>query len=457
MSTTPTASGNYGKSSTSVERRPRQRRPDRQKAGPTPPTDLEKLRLNALHARQAWGRAKLDGSGGFKRLLSLIQWLVAKVNTLRPVRTMQLYGLRHGPLMSAGIGFNMFFSILGLLATGFSIAGLVLAGQPELVNKTVQLVAQSAPGLLKVNGQQGIADPHALLNPSGLGLTAIIGALVTIFTSLGWISSLRDGLRGVLAERPLQLNAVLQRLHDAGTLLLLGVALVLTSGVSILFTGAIGFIADLLHIDRAIVAPISWLIGIIVPLLLNWVTAVIMFRLAAGLRLSHRAWLEATIIAGAGTTVLQLFSSQLLARAGANPLLASFAIIIGLLIWFNLVSQVYLVSGSWAAIREADTGAVAARRPGMLGSSRPAFHPGPQLAHVEAELRARDHRQPVNEGSHGPLTHDGAGSLGLPSIPASVAPPEPVSAPNAAALVPDHPQKRGMGGWLKALRGRGRG
>ncbi|WP_334171317.1 YihY/virulence factor BrkB family protein [Sinomonas sp.] len=456
MSTTPTASGNYGKSSTSGERRPRPAGPNQPKAAPTPPTDLEKLRLNALHARQAWGRAKLDGSGTFKRLLSLIQWIVAKVSTFRPVRTMQLYGLRHGPLMSAGIGFNMFFSILGLLATGFSIAGLVLAGQPELVNKTVQLVAQSAPGLLKVNGHDGVADPNALLNPSGLGLTAIIGAIVTIFTSLGWISSVRDGLRGVLAEPPLQINAVLQRLHDAGTLLILGVALVVTSGVSILFTGAVGFIADLLHLDRAIVAPVSWIIGILVPLLLNWATAVIMFRLAAGLRLARRAWLEATIIAGVGTTILQLFSSQLLARAGANPLLASFAIIIGLLIWFNLVSQVYLVSGSWAAIREADAGAAAARRPGRLGSSRPSFHPGRQLSRAEAELQARPRRQPVNVGSGGPLTDDGARSPGLPAVPTSVMPPDPVPATDPASLAPDQPQPHGVGSWLRGLRGRRR-
>ena len=55
-----------------------------------------------------------------------------------------------------------------------------------------------------------------------------------------------------------------------------------------------------------------------------------------------------------GTTVLQIFSTELLASAGQNPLLAPFAIIIGLLIWFNLVSQVYLLCAAWTVIREAD-------------------------------------------------------------------------------------------------------
>jgi membrane protein len=79
-----------------------------------------------------------------------------------------------------------------------------------------------------------------------------------------------------------------------------------------------------------------------------------MFRLAAGLKLARQALLEGTILSAVGTTVLQIFSTELLANAGRNPILAPFAIIIGLLIWFNLVSQVYLVAGAWSAVREED-------------------------------------------------------------------------------------------------------
>ena len=79
-----------------------------------------------------------------------------------------------------------------------------------------------------------------------------------------------------------------------------------------------------------------------------------MFRLAAGVKLARRSLLEGTILAAVGTGVLQIFSTELLAGAGRNPILAPFAIIIGLLIWFNLVSQVYLIAAAWAAIREED-------------------------------------------------------------------------------------------------------
>ncbi|MGG5173949.1 YihY/virulence factor BrkB family protein [Pseudarthrobacter sp. J1763] len=321
---------------------------------PPLPTERSELKLLVSRKRVVWGETRRNGGGLIQRVLAFVQWLMAKLNAFRPMRVWQHYNLQHGPLLSAGIGYNMFFSITGLLTTGFSIAGLVLAQQPELLNSVVKSVASSAPGLLKVDGSDGLVNPQDLMNPSGLGWTAVIAAVITLFTSLGWIASLRDGLRGVNMLRPLQLNPVVMKLKDAGTLVLLGVVLVLSAGVSLVFGTAAGWVMGFLHLDPAIAQPITWLVRIAVPLLLAWATAAIMFRLAGSLPLDRRAFLEGTAIAAVGTTILQIFSTQLLAQAGKNPLLASFAIVIGLMIWFNLVSQVYLLSASWAAIRNND-------------------------------------------------------------------------------------------------------
>jgi len=301
-----------------------------------------------------WGKARRSDGGPVAGLLAMFQWLLARLNAFRPMRAWQHYNLQHGPLLAAGIGFRMFFSITGLLATGFSVAGLVLRGQPALLDTIIGSVAQSAPGLLKVDGGQGLVDPQDLLNPDGLGWTAVIAAVVTVVTSLGWIAALRDGLRGVMELPPLKVNPVILKLRDAGTLLLLGVALVISAGASLVFGTAAEWVTDFLKMDPAIAGPLTTVIKIGVPLTLNWATAVIMFRLAGSLKLTKRALLEGTILAGVGTAALQVFSTELLAGAGRNPILAPFAIIIGLLIWFNLVSQVYLVSAGWAAIREED-------------------------------------------------------------------------------------------------------
>ncbi|MDP9886442.1 membrane protein [Pseudarthrobacter enclensis] len=346
------------------------RTPQRTQGNQQPlPTEHAQLKLEVIQKRMEWNRVRRTGAR-FAALMALVQWLTARVNVLRPMRAFRHYSLHYGPLMSAGIGFTMFFSITGLLATGFSVAGLVLSSQPALLDTIIKSVATSAPGLLKINGGQGLVDPKDLLNPGSLGWTAIISAVVTVVTSLGWINGLRDGLRGMLQLPPLMVNPILLKLRDAGTLLLLGVALVLSAGASLVFGTAAGWVSNFLHLTEALAGPLTTSVKIFVPLVLNWVTALIMYRLAAGLKLSRQALLEGTILAALGTTVLQIFSTELLGGASRNPLLASFAVIIGLLIWFNLVSQVYLVSAGWAAVREADLDSGSSPRKAILGARR---------------------------------------------------------------------------------------
>ena len=106
-----------------------------------------------------WGKVRRSGQGTFPQLMALLQFLQARLNAVRPMRAWQHYTRQHGPLMSAGTGFNMFFSITGLLTTGFSIAGLVLRGQPALLDRITASVAGAPPGLLKVDGGDGLVDP----------------------------------------------------------------------------------------------------------------------------------------------------------------------------------------------------------------------------------------------------------------------------------------------------------
>nr|WP_307038279.1 YihY/virulence factor BrkB family protein [Arthrobacter sp. B3I4] len=318
--------------------------------------------------------------------MAKVPLLLARLNTLRPLRAFQHYNLQRGPLMSAGIGFRMFFSITGLLATGFSLAGLFLSGQPPLLDQIIKSVAKAAPGLLKVNGGPGLVDPYQLLNPANLGWAAVIAGAVTVFTALGWISGVRDGVRAMMQLGPRRINPALLIVRDAATLLLLGAALVVSAGASLVFGTAADWVAGLLRLDPLLARPLATSVTIVVPLLLGWGTALIMFRVAAGLKLSRRALLEGTILAAAGTTVLQIFSTQLLASAGRNPILAPFAIIIGLLIWFNLVSQVYLVSAAWSAVREGDLSAAPAAKTTGWGARQ--VQPGKTPAEPRERRRA---------------------------------------------------------------------
>ena len=364
-----------------------------QQSQPEPPlpTDRAGLQLEAIRKKVEWGKVRRSGEGALASLAAVSGWLIARVNALRPVRAIQHYNLQRGPLLSAGIGFNMFFSITGLLTTGFSVAGLLLRSQPALLDRIVASVADGAPGLLKTDGREGLVAPEELLNPEGLGWTAVIAAAVTVVTSLRWMSGMRDGLRGVHQLAPVKLNPIALKLKDAGILLLLGVALVISAGASLVFGTAAGWVTEQLRLDPLVAWPMTTSIKIGVPLLLGWVTAFIMFRFTGGLQLSRQALLEGTLLAALGTAVLQIFSTELLASAGRNPILAPFAIIIGLLIWFNLVSQVYLVAAAWAKVREEDLKSDPTGNATLLGSRQ--VQPGKTPVDPDRVLEATSRRR----------------------------------------------------------------
>ena len=354
-------------------------------AEPPLPTDLAGLKLEVIRKKVDWGRTRRSGGGWIASLMAMVAWLLARMNALLPMRAYLHYLRQRGPLLSAGIGFRMFFSITGLLATGFSLAGLVLSDRPALLDQVIKSVDAAAPGLLQVDGKPGLVDPQELLNPTSLGWAAGIAAVVTVFTSLGWISGIRDGMRSMMQLGPLVMNPILQILKDVGTLLLMGVALVVSSAASLIFGTAAGWVTGQLGLDPLVAGPMTTSITILVPLLLGWGTALIMYTVAAGLKPARHTLLEATTLAAVGTTVLQIFSTQLLASAGKNPILAPFAIIIGLLIWFNLVSQVYVVCAAWLAIREEDL----KRAPATATTGWGARHVQPGKTPVEPRIRRR--------------------------------------------------------------------
>ncbi|HEX9088792.1 MAG TPA: YihY/virulence factor BrkB family protein, partial [Arthrobacter sp.] len=104
---------------------------------PPLPTELARLKLEVIRKRVEWGKVRRSGGGRMASLMAMVPWLLARLNTVRPLRAFQHYNLQHGPLMSAGIGFRMFFSVTGLLATGFSLAGLFLSEQPALLDQII--------------------------------------------------------------------------------------------------------------------------------------------------------------------------------------------------------------------------------------------------------------------------------------------------------------------------------
>ncbi|MGA7205459.1 MAG: YihY/virulence factor BrkB family protein [Specibacter sp.] len=319
-----------------------------------PPSPLDRSALQAWSdAKHAAFREALDGGSLIRRAASGSQWLNAWAGRLFPLRVWNLYTRRRGPLLAAGNAYLMFFSVGAMLVAGFAIFGMVASDNEVLRDAVIGLVAGTTPGLIDT-GQGGLANPDQLLGMGGFGLTLVISLAALLVTAMGWINGLREGIRSVLGLARDRTNPILSKVRDAGTLAVLAVALVLTSALGVVSTTAIGRISQLLGWDGFLTGFAAQAGSLILMFILDVAVAMVMFSMAARVHMRLRVLLLAAAFSGAGATVLRFFSAILLNGITNNALLAPFAVILGLFVWFYLLSQVYLIAAALAAVRAAD-------------------------------------------------------------------------------------------------------
>ncbi|MDP5227450.1 MULTISPECIES: YihY/virulence factor BrkB family protein [Arthrobacter] len=315
------------------------------------PLDLRGLRQEERRRRAAWLRAQRDGAGILPRLKALGAWLQALSSAVLPVRVLQNYSTRNGPLAAAGMAFRMFFSIGALVVSGLGIGGLLLNGHPRFRDQLLDAVDRAVPGVFASGAGPGLVDPADLLSTGGLSWTVGIALLVAVFGSLGWIGGMRDGMRLVADRGRLKLNPVLARVRDLVTLALLGLALVLSVALTLFSSTVLHQIFGRLPLEDVLQVPF---LPTAAGFVLNWCAAALLLRVGARIRFPRRPFLEGTLLSAVVLSLLQALSSQLLAHVGRNPVMASLGIVVGVLLWFNLLSQVLLLGTSWAAVRAAD-------------------------------------------------------------------------------------------------------
>jgi membrane protein len=257
--------------------------------------------------------------------------------------------------MASGMSFQAVFAIFAGIWVGFSIFGIVLAGNPGLMDAVVEQLGNAIPGLI---GEGGAIDPEKLAEARILGWTGAIALIGLVLTAVGWLASTRDSIRRLFKLDPPTTNFVLLKLKDFGLALGFGVAIVLSAAVSLISNQGLSLVFDLLGIDTdsPFAGVVAWLVGVLVVFVFDSLVLAAAFRVLSGVRIPVRRLLAGAAIGGAALGVLKILGSQLLGGATSNPLLASFAVIIGIMIFLNLVCRVILISATWIAVGMDDAG-----------------------------------------------------------------------------------------------------
>ncbi|WP_165066171.1 YihY/virulence factor BrkB family protein [Marisediminicola senii] len=290
--------------------------------------------------------------------------LIDRIFALKIVRLWFRYLERGGLLMAFGLSYQALFAVFAGLWVGFSIAGFVIQGNVGLQESLIDTIAESAPGLIETSTSEGAIDPQTLLETQGLTWTGSIAIVGLLLTALGWLASARTAVRTIfdLAPGPVEfLGFLLLKLKDLGLGLLFGVALVVSTVLSTVSTTLLRFSLDLIGVgsDSLAAVVLTRIVGLTVVLLIDTTVLAALYRVLAQVPIPFRRLVSGALIGGVALGALKFLGGALLGGASRNPLLASFAVIIGLLIFFNLACQVILLSATWIAVGMEDAGIAA--------------------------------------------------------------------------------------------------
>ena len=276
-----------------------------------------------------------------------------------PIRVWRHFLQHNGFLLSAGISYQALFAIFAAIYLAFAITGLWLGGNTDAVNAMIALINSYIPGLISDSG--GLATPEEVQQIASstagvLGITGLIALVTVIWTAIGWVTYSRRGVRDIFGIPPDRRSYVLLKARDLVAAIIFGVALVVGAILSSISSWALAWVFSLLRIDvgPGMLDSTIRIGSMIVSFALNSAALAALFRFLTGTSLRWRVIWPGALLGGAALTVLQLSAGLLLSYTPTNPLLATFAIFVGLLLWFKLSGIVMLVAAAWIAVASKD-------------------------------------------------------------------------------------------------------
>ncbi|WP_309065167.1 YihY/virulence factor BrkB family protein [Microbacterium sp.] len=271
----------------------------------------------------------------------------------RIVRAALLYTERRGPVLADAVTYRALFSVFAGVLLGFSIAALWLTGDDVAWTAVVSAVDSAVPGLIKTDdGGGGVVDLDSIRAPAGLSIAGIISLVALIGSALGAIGSLRIAIRTMAGTMTIDVAWYLVVLRNLTLSLIIAGTFVASAAIT--FTGEllVKWFAGLVGLpeDSTVVFWSVRVLSLLVVFALNAVLIAVAFRMLSGLRPSARSLWFGAALGAVALLVLQELSSLFVGGAKSNPLLASFASLLALLLWLNLSTQVILLASAFISV-----------------------------------------------------------------------------------------------------------
>ncbi|WP_434810480.1 YihY/virulence factor BrkB family protein [Microbacterium sp. bgisy189] len=278
-----------------------------------------------------------------------------------PVRVWRHFLQHNGFLIAAGVSYQALFSFFAGIYVAFAGVGLWLGGSREAIERMIAIINTYVPGLITDDTDAGLLTTEQVVEiargtASVLAVTGAIALVTAGWTAIGFVTYTRRAVRDIFGLPFDDRSYVLLKARDLVAAAAFGAALIVGFVLTTVGTwslravfGLLGWGTDSILFNGGIQA-----VSVAVSLGLNTAALASLFWFLTGTTRRWRTIWPGSLAGGIGLTVLQLAAGLLLSYTPSNPLLATFAIFVGLLLWYRALGMVVLIAAAWIAVTAAD-------------------------------------------------------------------------------------------------------
>ncbi|MFF1678229.1 YihY/virulence factor BrkB family protein [Streptomyces sp. NPDC058256] len=242
--------------------------------------------------------------------------------------------------LAAAMTFISFIALFPLLTVAAAIAAATLSSeqQEELQDK----LAEQVPGI------SDQLDINSLVQNAGT--IGLIAGAILLFTGIGWVGQMRECLRAVWELPEPEENPLLAKLKDAGVLVGLGGAVLVTVAASAVASTAVGWTARQIGIDEdgwggVLLQGVAFAVAVLTDFLL----LLYLLTLLPGVEPPRRRLVVGAVIGAAGFELLKLLLSSYMQGVASKSMYGAFGVPIALLLWINFTAKLLLFCAAWTA------------------------------------------------------------------------------------------------------------
>lgn len=290
--------------------------------------------------------------GGFAGITARLKDLLGWWQHTRAARANARFGAAGGGVLTGGIAYAAIFSVFAGLAIGYTIFMAVLGGNDALRQTVLDTIDVNLPGLVKTDSEDnGVIEPADLVLSTGVGITGVIAVVVLLVSAISAMAALRTAVRAMFDADSTGVNIVSSKLRELGGFAGIGFAILLSAVLSIATTTAADWALGLLGLEGSTVAGLVLRgAGILVAFVVDAATFCLIVIVLGAQRPAWRDLRQGALVAAVGLGVVRLLGTSVVAgSANNNAILASFAVIVTLLIWINFIARIVLLAAAWTA------------------------------------------------------------------------------------------------------------